>query len=155
MEARRAGWLIALSVGYVLVSSWFGLNGTPVLLGDADGQLGFFVDVWTDSLLADAVFVGGTILAGLACLVLLRLGNLLASVVGGFLAHWLVYALSYVSLDRMQHPEISALGESFLFVADWGWPGLLVASLSPAFCVWWMHRQGLTDPLAGHEIEFG
>ncbi len=144
-----------MGLAYVFVSSWFGLNGTPILQGDFGGRIKFFVDVWTDSLLADGVFFVGTLAAGVGALWLLQQFGVIASVVGSLLANTFVYGLSYLFLGDIAHPQVSGVVESFAFVVEWGWPGLIVAAGLPVVAVYLARRWGLGDPLQGHEIEFG
>lgn len=140
--------MIGLGAAYVLVSSWFGLTGPSLSEGELSGAVSFFVDVWTDSLLADAAFVSGTLAAGALATWLAIQAGPLPSVVAGFGANWLVYLVSYLLLDDVTNPAVSGVLEAAGFVLEFGTLGLVLAAVIPAVAVAVLRRRW-PDRLSG------
>ncbi|PSG96363.1 hypothetical protein BRD56_11055 [Thermoplasmatales archaeon SW_10_69_26] len=142
MGRHRWTALVGIGAVYVLLSSWLGLTVTPALEGEPVGEMmTFFVDVWSDSLLADAVFVAGTLAAGLLAVQVYRSSGWPVSVGAAAVAHWGVYVASYTLLGDVQHPDATTLGDALTFVVRWGWPGLAAAGLLPAVALWWLDER--------------
>lgn len=142
-RTRTIRWL-ALGTVYVFLSSWFGLTGPQMGDGDMEAAIDFFVNVWTDSLAADLVFVAGTLAAGyLAWHVLARLDGWqapAASIGLGGLAHWGVYLASYLLLGDVANQNVEGVWESLIFVGDWGKLGLILAATLPSMLAWFAQQ---------------
>lgn len=110
---------IGALLGLVLLSSVLGLQGHMV--------------IWRASLAADLVFTAGTMLVGWGQAVAARHGpaGAAASVAGGFVAHWMVYAMSWSLVLATE----GLLHLAFDFVLRVGWMGLLAAAAAPATVV--------------------
>lgn len=142
-------WMVALLLPYILLSSWIGLTRDS-LWRDAEEGWEFFRTVWGSWgwPTADIVFVVGSALVGLVTFGLLawtsrwRRPAALAAAVAvpavSILANWVVYAMSFMALefDPGDAPP-QDLGESFRFVWDWGWPGLVWVAVLVSFVALW------------------
>lgn len=123
----RATLLPPALVAFVFLSSYFGLGSTYAFY-DPLQVIPFMGEVWTSSVLADLVFVAGTIGAALVAYrtaLRSRAGGLAL----GALLHWATYLLSFMLLPQR---EGMPLGEAIPFVLQWGWPGLAFAAIAPA-----------------------
>lgn len=142
MEGKDTLATIVGGALFVFLSSLLGLSGR-VLPFNPPGAFAFMGEIWSTSAFADVVFAGGTILAGFAGVQLAR-RSVIASVVLGILAHWLVYAVSFLILNEAG-PREEARGQGFgwalYLVASWGFPGLIFAALAPPLAAsWWARR---------------
>lgn len=97
------------------------------------------LEVWTASIVADILFVAGSVgvFVAQAHLATRGLPGTVASVGGGYLAHWLVYAISWaVATDTAPDAWL------FRFVGEVGVFGLLFAAVAPAMAAGFMHARG-------------
>lgn len=144
MERRQLAWAISALVAFVFLSSYLGLLGRLFFWGDWKGvvALGFMQAVWTDSILADAAFVVGSVGGAVSCWLLAREHPWWAVGVGAF-AHVLTYVTSFLLLGEVRGDLGEAdLTESAVFVASWGVVGLVFASLAPPLARrWWLGRE--------------
>lgn len=131
MATEARGGRALQTTAFVLLSSWFGLTGAELMfLTNPSEAISFFGEVWASSLLADAVFIGGSVLAFLGCRRLLDEGRsawLVAplSVLANLVVYWVSFLL--MDPDGVSGDAFSAIG----FVATWGWLGLIVCGAAP------------------------
>lgn len=145
-------WTLPLAPVFVFLSSYLGLAGRFAWrIGDG---LGFMAGIWRESVVADVVFVAGTLLSlALTLVIVARRGTLLAIAVG-FLAHWLTYWASFLLLPASSDEFVSGSRlEAVTFVLQWGIVGLLFAALVPPLLARrWLQGEaapaddGVTDP---------
>ncbi len=127
-----------LLTAYIAGSSVLGLASRG-LAGDPAGTIRFVGEVWSASLVADLAFVGGMAAAGMvgARLARERRHTLLAmgASLGLALAtYWMAFLLLPDGSAGGIPGGTSAL-EALRFVATWGAPGLVLATLAPALWI--------------------
>ena len=130
----RARDLAATVVGLALLvffSSLLGLSAR-FLFTDPAEAFGFMREIWAASLWADIVFTMGTALGGVVAFLLAR-RNVVAAIVVGAAAHWIIYVLSFLLLGESETAQAKSegFGEVVGFVLSWGFPGLILAALAP------------------------
>lgn len=129
---------VAQATAYVALSSVLGL-GVFLLPAGVAPTAQFILGVWASSLLADAVFVAGTLAVGWGA-VRIAQRSLALSVAFAFLASWAVYAVSWVLVPSnvvgaSEVNRANDLTESFRFTLGVGWAGLAFAAVAPAAVV--------------------
>lgn len=110
---------------FALAGSLLGLAQAMVFLGP-----GVLVAVWGASLAADAVFVAGMT----ATYLLARRAPGWAAVPAALVLTWVTYSVAW-ALAGPSVNGTAAGADAPLFVATWGWAGLLVCGFWP-----WVHR---------------
>jgi hypothetical protein len=130
--------LFLLLAGFVLASSMLGLNAKSFvqdggsLVERVERAYDFFVHVWSESLLADVVFVVTSAGAAVLGVTAGRRWHALVAPLVGFPLAWAGYAVSFLFLDEGR----GAGTEAIQFVLEWGWPGLVFAALAPALYIY-------------------
>lgn len=128
-------WTLASGVVLVPISSFFGVQGWNT------GWLW----IWKPSILADIVFILGTIGAHVAAVEAgrrFRIGGAgaLVAVALGWLLHWLVYAISWEMVLAVEEDEAFGLPGALRFVASVGSYGLTLAALAAGGALLWRRR---------------
>lgn len=143
LDTPLTGRLLLGLLGYTALSSFLGLNGRFVLPGGgAMGALEFTYGVWRTSLLADVLFVAGSLFAGYLAWDLAKDERYAPSALVGFGVSWLTYSVSFIALGG---PEWFSYHETFsldtpLFVLAWGLVGLVFAAGAPGAVHAWTVR---------------
>lgn len=129
---------VAFLLAYVLVSSYLGLTGRFLFVASPLEALRFMGDIWSASVVADFVFVAGTVAAGVSAYRLTRRGSVLGGLVLALAATWITYALSWAlvlaaeeAAARSQVEESLPLLGIFAFVGAFGVVGLLFGTVAP------------------------
>lgn len=120
-----------LLAGFVLGSSFLGLR--------ASGR--FFVEVWSASIWADFVFVGGSVVAAVVAYKVAR-RQWIASFPVSLILNWAVYTLSFLSFGIDPSDDVSSFGPAFLFVGYFGFLGLVFATVAPGIVATLQRRWG-------------
>jgi len=144
LPRRRLALILAVPFGFL--SSWLGLAGES-FWRDLGGAAEFFVDVWSASLWADAVFTVGTLVAFALAWRWAHRAHWVAALAGGFLLHWAVYWMSFLSLPDVVGGEdgvVESAAEAITFVLDWGWVGLVFAAVAPVATLWLVRARSAT-----------
>jgi hypothetical protein len=121
---------------FVVLSSVLGT------LGSGPFGLLFLPWLWTTSVLADIVFVAGSVGAFLAAYSVTRRWGMLGAYAGGLLT-LLVYFLAFavIIVPTPAAPAgVSIPGFGAVIMA--GWPGIVLGGIAP----WWAARQGWLEP---------
>ncbi|MEA3189748.1 MAG: hypothetical protein QOD77_330 [Thermoplasmata archaeon] len=126
------------------VSSWLGLTGRLNGALPTEESFRFFGAVWGDSLAADAMFAGGSILLFLAAFWFVRQQRSQNQVfaafgigLAGFMLHLLVYEMSFLLLSNDMR---GGARDSLRVVLEIGIVGLLWCIVAPAVAVAWIRK---------------
>lgn len=138
MAEPTSGALVPHATAYVALSSVLGLGAYLVPVGVVPAAQ-FILAVWGSSLLADLVFVAGTLAVGWVALTLSR-RSLALSIIFAFLASWAVYSVSWMLvppavLGASELNRVEDVVESFRFTIGVGGAGLAFAAVAPAAVV--------------------
>lgn len=132
---ERMDWGLILGSGLILV---------PVssALGVQAWTFGLFW-IWSQSLLADFLFVVGTVGAHVVAIaaanrVQHRVGGLFVAFGAGWLLHWIVYGASWLAVQSATEEDF---GGSFGFVASVGYFGLTAAALAATGMYAYLRRE--------------
>lgn len=122
-----------LTSAFVIVSNFLGLTGGAIIYGAPAGEvIEFLVKIWSASILADLVFVAGSVVATILVFKVARRKNTPMSVGLSFLLNWFVYLASFLALPHdFDSLSGQAIPEAAGFVLRWGWLGLVFAALAP------------------------
>lgn len=150
MRADEAGYAVGGSVVFVLLSSFLGLTGRFFFL-DPASAFELMKNVWSASLVADAVFVAGSALAAILAFRLVE-RSFLTSVIVGAVANWLVYVSSFLLLPEFEPGSVGDVREAYVFVAGWGIVGLVFAALAPALAARWWQRRSAAAGIADADL---
>lgn len=132
LRAARVPFALLGLAAFTFSSSWLGLNGRDVVFPNPEhDSWNFFVRIWSDSVVADAIFVGGSILSAVVGFLLARRGPLAYAYAASLALGWATYAVSFSFLsDEVRAP--AGAWDSFVFVGGWGWLGLNLVAFAPA-----------------------
>jgi hypothetical protein len=128
VDARGWGWATVGGALFVLVSSVLGLAGRVL-----PAAPGIMAAVWSSSLVADLVFTAGSLAVAALGFVWARRDWKLG-LVAGLLGHWIVYTASFLLLPGNLSEDLrrgDALADRLVFVVEWGFLGLLFATVAP------------------------
>lgn len=129
----------------VFASSFIGLNGVVWTDGDLARDLnvpfGFMADVWTESVLADLLFVAGIVAIAVSGHRAAGGGHPLLAAIAGVGGALLVYTVSYYAVDGFRD-----LGDAMETVVHYGWVGILFTGVAPAATACWDAHIAATAP---------
>ncbi|HUR69599.1 MAG TPA: hypothetical protein VM370_10165 [Candidatus Thermoplasmatota archaeon] len=139
MERGDASWGITALLAFTGLSSFLGLSGRFVFT-DPAGAFAFLGGIWTQSVVADLVFVAGSALAAMLAYVVARRTNVGFGAAASIVANWLVYLVSFFFLPSGVDGFAGDLGGTALFVGGWGIVGLLFCAVAAPAAAYWRAR---------------
>lgn len=137
MAAERSRVYASLGVVlFVALSSFFGITrGIPYWAG-------MMVSVWSQSVLADAVFTLGSAMAATVGFLLAQRRSFLLGLVASLAANWAVYVASFLLLPGAFTKDVVDSDGPIVFVTTWGVVGLAFCALAPPLAALAWERWG-------------
>lgn len=141
----KAALVAAALVAYVFLSSWLGLAGR-FLIFEPRGTFAFMASIWQASVVADAAFVAGSVTAALVSVRVARQSGLGFGFAAALALSYLTYLVSFLLLPGSVKGGVDeGTFYAVWFVASWGFPGLILATLAPPLAArWWAQREDAT-----------